>query len=83
MKTVNLIETLENMTLDEIEKEILAIVDDTIAEQVFTFVDCRCCDCSHVFNFDATIDNDPEITEPVCPNCQSDNVIWNKQHYQL
>jgi len=70
------------MTIKEpTESEILEAIDIIIQSETFIFYDCRCFDCTHNWNFDGTIENNPSITDLECPECFSTNVIWYRQTY--
>ena len=82
MFTIDLVEVLKK-TEKEMELEIEQIIKDLQSEVVYSFIDCRCFDCFHVWSFDETIETNPEDTDLVCPDCGGDNIIWNRQTYRI
>ena len=74
MQTIDLINTIDNMTLANIEAELLSIVKvkQEIEETDFIVVDIFCLDCNFKTNFD--IKTQSEIENYICPNCNSDNI---------
>ena len=69
-------------SLDE-EKLMLIAIEELQKQTFLESVDCRCFDCFHLWNFEPSIDNDPEFHDLECPNCDSDNVVWIKQAFKI
>ncbi len=66
------------------EQQNLAVAELFQSQIYLTTVNCRCFECKHVWDFDCTIDNDPELNAIECPECnETQNIIWYKQHYKV
>ena len=82
MKVVDLQKSLEYKTLDEIEKEILEVVEIKISNMVFCFADFFCNDCFANWNRELTEQEEIELPDEQCPNCQGFNVTIYKQYHK-
>ena len=71
------------MTLTFTEKLVLGIAE-MLRQETISFVDCECLDCFATWNFDYSYNEDnPKLNPPECPECQSDNVVWQTQTYRI
>jgi len=75
MKTQNLIEIIENKTLDQIEAEILQLatsLQEMENDNDYIIVDIFCNDCFYKTNRD--IKKETETENEICENCGSENL---------
>ena len=72
---------LEGVTLNQIEKEILELIDTSLEVMVFTFVDFFCNECFGNWNKEMQGLEEAELSDVVCPNCNSGNVSYHSQTF--